>query len=429
MKKSLLSIALLTAFSLGLTSCVEAIPPIYTGEEDVYEHGSGTSEHTEHIYDEGVVTKEASCTEEGEITYTCTICGDTYIGKIDPLGHDYIMTETAPTCVDDGYYTKVCARCENLQTEASGKAATGVHTYGDYIYDETNPDLGHYRECSACGYKEESVHTFEDVVTSPTCVEQGYTTKVCECGYSYVDSESYVAATGEHTYVVGTLTWQEENFYNKVMCSVCGQTLGEVDSSGTDTDDNGHCPSTESYLAPSPDEYSGTPRSSKSKYGIIGSITNYGDTEVQVSLDVDPVTRFWFGQCDCNCYDVGCYILGDYDAYIRGQTCPRTECCDFCKTILGYEATIDEHFDLNYAYSTESVDYNITLENNDIDLTGVEHNEAFTVGAGETLYIYASFIWISDIEGCVGTDADAFDTFIGSSWSDIQFGILFNLAE
>ena len=49
----------------------------------------------EHNY-VGVVTKEATCTEDGVMTYTCEHCGDSYT-EVIPSGHDYV----------DG----VCARC------------------------------------------------------------------------------------------------------------------------------------------------------------------------------------------------------------------------------------------------------------------------------------------------------------------------------
>ena len=48
---------------------------------EVHEH--------EHIWDGGTVTKESTCTEEGVITYTCTVCGETKEEEIPALGHEY----------------------------------------------------------------------------------------------------------------------------------------------------------------------------------------------------------------------------------------------------------------------------------------------------------------------------------------------------
>ena len=39
-----------------------------------------------HAYDKGTVTKEPTCTEEGVLTYTCRVCGETYTLGIEPTG-------------------------------------------------------------------------------------------------------------------------------------------------------------------------------------------------------------------------------------------------------------------------------------------------------------------------------------------------------
>ena len=40
-----------------------------------------------HKWDDGKVTKAATCTEAGEKTYTCTVCGKTKVVAIPALGH------------------------------------------------------------------------------------------------------------------------------------------------------------------------------------------------------------------------------------------------------------------------------------------------------------------------------------------------------
>ena len=44
----------------------------------------------EHTWDEGKVTKEPTCTEEGEIVYTCTRCGETKTETLPATGHNYV---------------------------------------------------------------------------------------------------------------------------------------------------------------------------------------------------------------------------------------------------------------------------------------------------------------------------------------------------
>ena len=46
----------------------------------------------EHNY-ESEVTTEATCTEDGVITYTCTECGDIYTETITATGHSYKASE------------------------------------------------------------------------------------------------------------------------------------------------------------------------------------------------------------------------------------------------------------------------------------------------------------------------------------------------
>ena len=88
-----------------------------------------------HTYDAGKVTKEATCTEDGIKTYTCS-CGDVKTETIPKLGHDYEDTIIAPTCTTDGYTKHVCNRC------------------GDSYEDNIVSKLGHnYVEgtCTRCG--------------------------------------------------------------------------------------------------------------------------------------------------------------------------------------------------------------------------------------------------------------------------------------
>ncbi|MCD7803956.1 MAG: leucine-rich repeat domain-containing protein [Oscillospiraceae bacterium] len=68
-----------------------------------------------HTYDTGVVTKEATCTEDGEMTYTCTVCGDSYTETIAATGHSYgepVFTWNGNTCTA----TFTCTEGDDVQT-------------------------------------------------------------------------------------------------------------------------------------------------------------------------------------------------------------------------------------------------------------------------------------------------------------------------
>ena len=49
-----------------------------------------TTPCTKHVWDEGKVTKEPTCTEKGEKLYTCTVCGETKTEEIPAKGHTYV---------------------------------------------------------------------------------------------------------------------------------------------------------------------------------------------------------------------------------------------------------------------------------------------------------------------------------------------------
>ena len=132
-----------------------------------------------------VVTKP-TCTEEGFTTYTCAICGDSYVtDRVPALGHSYTSVTTEPTCTASGSIVHTCA-C------------------GD-SYTEVIPATG---------------HSHEAVVTAPTCTEDGYTTYTCACGDSYVSD--YIAALGHDAEVVTTAPTCTEGGRTVSTCARCG---------------------------------------------------------------------------------------------------------------------------------------------------------------------------------------------------------------
>ena len=94
-----------------------------------------------HDYAEEVT--EPNCTEMGYTTYTCSVCGDSYVGNYtDALEHTYTAVVTKePTCTEEGVKTFTCSECGKSYTEAIPTVA----------------------------------HSYEAVVTAPTCDKMGYT--------------------------------------------------------------------------------------------------------------------------------------------------------------------------------------------------------------------------------------------------------------
>lgn len=74
----------------------------------------------EHSWDGGTVTSEATCTEDGVLTYTCTICGGTKTETIEATGHTW-----------DG---NVCSSCGSVK-ESSLSSGTVTLSASSYTYN------------------------------------------------------------------------------------------------------------------------------------------------------------------------------------------------------------------------------------------------------------------------------------------------------
>ena len=75
-----------------------------------------------HQWDAGVITQEATCTEAGIKTYTCTVCESTRIEELPANGHGETVTKFAKeaTCKMEGYTGDLyCTDCGELLEEGS----------------------------------------------------------------------------------------------------------------------------------------------------------------------------------------------------------------------------------------------------------------------------------------------------------------------
>lgn len=103
----------------------------------------------DHDYAEEV-TKEATCTEDGEITFTCD-CGESYTQPLPKTGHDCEAVVTDPTCTEEGYTTYTCKDCDFSYftdvTEATGHTKTLVN-----VKEATETEEGYTGDtvCSVC---------------------------------------------------------------------------------------------------------------------------------------------------------------------------------------------------------------------------------------------------------------------------------------
>ncbi len=106
---------------------------------------------TDHTYVKTVTA--ATCTDKGYTSYTCSVCGDTYVDEnsyVDALGHTWnsgtVVTEA--TCTTAGSMTYTCTVCGGTKTEAI--AALG-HAY-DYTKDPVYVVVNGSNICENGGY-------------------------------------------------------------------------------------------------------------------------------------------------------------------------------------------------------------------------------------------------------------------------------------
>lgn len=119
---------------------------------------SGLTFAYEHVHNYVAEVTEATCTEDGYITYTCSECDDSYIEVIPAAGHNYETVVTEATCTEDGYTTHTCTVCgDSYVTDVV--PATG-HSYSEWTVT-VEADCFHdgelSRTCANCGDVETEV--------------------------------------------------------------------------------------------------------------------------------------------------------------------------------------------------------------------------------------------------------------------------------
>ena len=90
--------------------------------------------HKEHVWNDGEISKDSTCTEAGEKVYTCKVCGETKTEEVAALGHSYSdewTVDKEATCEEAGSKSHHCTRpgCDS-KTEVTEIAALG-HEWGE----------------------------------------------------------------------------------------------------------------------------------------------------------------------------------------------------------------------------------------------------------------------------------------------------------
>lgn len=241
-----------------------------------------TEKHVHNYQDK--VTKEPTCTAEGERTYTCS-CGRSYTEQIEKRQHtEVIDAALEASCTQagktQGSHCSVCGLVIKFQTEIPAAGHTSIlknveaadcsktgytgdtyckncgeklsegsviektgHTWDDGKITKqpsaSQPGVKTYL-CSICGItrteiipatgeQQGHIHTYQAKVTKePACTAEGERTYTCSCGHSYTEK----IEKKRHTKVIDAAqeaSCTQQGCTQGSHCSVCG-TVIEVQS-------------------------------------------------------------------------------------------------------------------------------------------------------------------------------------------------------
>ena len=195
-----------------------------------------------HDWDEGAVTTDPDCLNEGIKTFHCANCSETKTEAINATGHTEgeWNVASAATCTVAGTKEKRCTVCQALiATETI--PATG-HSLGDwyeYKKAEFHTDGEERKDCANCDYyesrripklSESHICAFtgtEEIVSNPTCTQSGSKKVYCyeaACGkFTTVDIDPTGHTSG--VWEVEKAATCTEAGTEAIKCTVCKTVL------------------------------------------------------------------------------------------------------------------------------------------------------------------------------------------------------------
>ena len=235
--------------------------------------------HKEHVWNDGEISKDSTCTEAGEKVYTCKVCGETKTEEIAALGHSYSeewtvdkeatceeagskshhctrpgcdsktdVTEIAalghewgegketkaPTCTEAGEKTYTCTRCDKTKTEAIealGHAYSDEWTVDKEATCEEAGSKSHHCTRPGCDSKSD-VTVIEALghewgegkeTKAPTCTEAGEKTYTCtRCSETKTEAIAALGHNYDTEWTVDKEATTTETGSKSHHCKVCG---------------------------------------------------------------------------------------------------------------------------------------------------------------------------------------------------------------
>lgn len=190
------------------------------------------------VWDNGVVTKNPTCTSEGSKTYTCPTCKNTRTETIAKGAHNYVTTSIGATCTEPGKTFDKCSVCGDVCNEATSGDALGHDYIKHYTLSVPSCSGGAWYAwmCSRCGDINGSgsdprlEHTpVGTVIQEGDCKNQQITVYHCGvCGeelrteYTYPDIHDYVEMLTDPYWSDEKLAFVQDKV---IACSRCNKRL------------------------------------------------------------------------------------------------------------------------------------------------------------------------------------------------------------
>ena len=195
-----------------------------------------------HKWNEGKITTQPTCTEEGVKTFQCMVCGKTKTEKVSALGHDWnedFTVDKEATCEETGLKSIHCKRCDERK-EITTIPAKG-HVKGKVKIENATEATcevgGSYDEvvyCTVCNKElsrttvktEAKGHKWNEgkITTEPTCTEEGMKTFQCMvCGKTKTEAVAALGHNWNKDFTVDKEATCEETGLKSIHCKRCDE--------------------------------------------------------------------------------------------------------------------------------------------------------------------------------------------------------------
>ena len=195
-----------------------------------------------HKWNEGKITTQPTCTEEGVKTFQCMVCGKTKTEKVSALGHDWnedFTVDKEATCEETGLKSIHCKRCDSKKDETVIPAKG--HIAGEKKIENATEAVceagGSYDEvvyCTVCNKEisrktiktEAKGHKWDSgkITKEPTCTEEGVKTFECTvCGKTKTEKVEALGHDWNNDFTVDKEATCEETGVKSIHCKRCDE--------------------------------------------------------------------------------------------------------------------------------------------------------------------------------------------------------------